>query len=176
MVAPWPARAGFDFGDSAARVALMQDVITAARNLRAEHAAPPSKRVPLVVVVDDEATRRALVDRAADVARLAGASEADVRSLAPAGDGYVSQVVRGGVEVAVRLADLVDVDQERARLGSEIERTEGLLDATRGKLANEAFLTRAPAEVVAREREKLADLERALERLTSLLTALERKE
>jgi valyl-tRNA synthetase len=154
----------------------MQEVISAARNLRAEHDAPPSKRVPLVVVVADDELRAALVGQAEDLARLSGASGADVRALAPAGDGYVSQVVRGGVEVAVRLADLVDLEQERARLEAEVRRAEGLRDAARGKLDNEAFVQRAPAEVVARERAKLEDLEQTLERLESLRAALDTRE
>ncbi|MGH7570520.1 MAG: valine--tRNA ligase [Gemmatimonadota bacterium] len=174
MIADWPEARGWEFRGEAERVALMQEVISAARNLRAEHDAPPSKRVPLVVVVADEATRSALVEQADDVARLAGASEADVRSSAPAGDGYVSHVVRGGVEVAVRLADLVDLEQERARLEAEIERAEGLREGARSKLANESFVTRAPAEVVDRERAKLADLDRTLERLATLRAALDR--
>jgi valyl-tRNA synthetase len=129
--------------------------------------------MPLVVVVADEAMREALVGHAADLARLSGASDADVRAHAPAGDGYVSQVVRGGVEVAVRLADLVDVEQERTRLEAEIGRAEALHEAACRNLANEAFVQRAPAEVVDRERAKLADLERTLERLESLRAALE---
>ena len=89
-------------------------------------------------------------------------------------NGYVSHVVRGGVEVAVRLADLVDLEQERVRLQGEIERAEGLREVAQRKLGNESFVTRAPAEVVERERAKLADLERTLERLASLRAALDR--
>jgi valyl-tRNA synthetase len=173
MIADWPEPRGWDFGREADRVALMQEVISAARNLRAEHDAPPSKRMPLVVVVADEAMREALLGQAEDLARLSGASDADVRAHAPAGDGYVSQVVRGGVEVAVRLADLVDVEQERTRLETEISRAEALREAARRKLANEEFVTRAPAEVVARERAKLADLDRTMDRLLNLRAALD---
>jgi len=173
VIADWPEPRGWGFRPEADRVALMQEVISAARNLRAEHDAPPSKPVPLVVVVADREARDALVGQAAEVARMAGASEADVRERAPVGDGYVSHVVRSGVEVALKLADLVDIDQERARLQAEIGRVEELRDSARGKLANEAFVQRAPAEVVDRERSKLADLERTLERLVNLRAALD---
>ncbi|MGH7589620.1 MAG: valine--tRNA ligase [Gemmatimonadota bacterium] len=175
VIADWPEPHDWGFRTEAERVALMQEVISAARNLRAEHDAPSSKRVPLVVVVADETMREALLGQAEDLARLSGASDADVRERAPAGDGYVSQVVRGGVEVAVRLADLVDIDQERTRLEAEIGRAEGLRGAARRKLDNEEFVKRAPAEVVARERAKLADLERTLERLVNLRAALDRQ-
>ena len=174
VIADWPKPRGWTFRQEADRVALMQEVISAARNLRAEHDAPPSKRVPLVVVVADETMREALVGQAEDLARLSGASDADVRAHAPAGDGYVSQVVRGGVEVAVRLADLVDLEQERTRLEAEIGRAADLLESARRRLANKEFVQRAPAEVVDRERAKLADLERTLERLESLRAALDR--
>jgi valyl-tRNA synthetase len=73
----------------------------------------------------------------------------------------------------VRFADLVDVGRERERLGAEIAAVERLLASARGKLADERFVARAPAEIVAREREKAADLERSLERLRELESSLE---
>ena len=73
----------------------------------------------------------------------------------------------------MRLADLVDVGRERERLGGEIAGVERLLASSRAKLADERFVARAPAEVVAREREKAADLERSLERLRELESSLE---
>jgi valyl-tRNA synthetase len=76
--------------------------------------------------------------------------------------------------VAVRLADLVDLEQERTRLEAEIGRAADLLESARRRLANKEFVQRAPAEVVDRERAKLADLERTLERLESLRAALDR--
>ena len=173
MIAPWPEPAGWSFPEEAAAMDLLRQVIGAARALRARYDVPPSRRAPLTVAAETAAERATLERYGADVARLAAASEMHVVERAPAGAGVVVEVVRGGVEVAVRLADLVDVARERERLAAEIAGVERLLGAARGKLADERFVSRAPAEVVARERDKAADLERSLARLRDLEASLE---
>jgi len=152
---------------------LLQDVIGAARALRAQYDVPPGRRAPMTVAAEAGADRATLERYAGDIARLSSASETRIVTDPPRGDGIAGEVVRSGVEVAVRLADLVDVERERERLGGEIENLEGLLAAARGKLADERFVSRAPADVVEREREKAADLERSLERLAELRASLE---
>jgi valyl-tRNA synthetase len=173
MVATWPEPEGWSFDEESAAMTLIKEVIGAARALRAQYDVPPSRRAPMTIVAESPADRATLERFASDVARLAAASETLVVDRALRGDGIVGQVVRGGVEVAVRLADLVDVDRERERIGSEIAGVERLLASTRAKLGDERFVSRAPAEVVAREREKAADLERSLERLRELRASLE---
>ncbi|MDX1661791.1 MAG: valine--tRNA ligase, partial [Gemmatimonadota bacterium] len=172
MVADWPAEAGWSHPDAAATMGLAKAVIGAARNLRAEYDVPPNRRAPLIVAVERADERAALERHADDVARLAAASDARIVAEPPREEGTVSQVVRGGVEIAVRLADLVDVEKERERLAGEIERVESLLATTRERLDNEQFVSRAPEDVVRREREKAEDLERSLERLAGLREAL----
>ncbi|MCK5438854.1 MAG: valine--tRNA ligase, partial [Gemmatimonadetes bacterium] len=143
-----------------------------ARNLRSGYEVPSSHKAPLVIVVDDGEDRVALDRHAADVARLAGASEARVVAEAPSENGLVSRVVRGGVEVAVRLADLIDVERERERLTTESGRKQKQLAAVRSKLDDAQFVAKAPEQVVAREGEKAADLELAIDRLDELLQTL----
>jgi valyl-tRNA synthetase len=152
---------------------LLQQVIGAARALRARYDVPPSRRAPMTIAAEEPGDRATLERFVGDVARLSLASEARVVDVAPRGEGIASEVVRGGVEVAVRLADIVDVARERERLGGEIASAERLLASARAKLADERFVARAPAEVVAREREKAADLERSLGRLRELQSSLE---
>ncbi len=173
MIAPWPAPAGWSYPAESASMELLQQVIGAARALRARYDVPPTRRAPMTVAAEDPADRATLERFVDDVARLALASEARVVDSAPRGKGIAGEVVRGGVEVAVRLADLVDVERERERLAAEIAGVERLLASSRAKLADQRFVSRAPAEVVAREREKAADLERSLERLRELESSLE---
>ena len=62
-----------------------------------------------------------------------------------------------GVEVFVDLQDFINVDAEITRLTKEIERLEKAIHAKEKKLANEKFVARAPAEVVRKERDSLAE-------------------
>jgi valyl-tRNA synthetase len=81
-------------------------------------------------------------------------------------------VLRSGAEVFIPLADVIDLDRERQRLGAELERIGKLLEAVEKKLGNEQFVTRAPEEVVAREREKAEMLRDQRDRLSAKLAAL----
>ena len=78
-----------------------------------------------------------------------------------------------GMEIVVDLTGHIDVDAERARLDKEKIRTEKLIQGKRGKLANEKFVSGAPAEIVNREREALEKLEAQLETILKSLKALE---
>ena len=60
----------------------------------------------------------------------------------------------GDLKVMVPLAGLIDVEAERARLGKEVARCESDLQKLTGKLSNEAFVSKAPAEVVEKERQE----------------------
>jgi valyl-tRNA synthetase len=63
-------------------------------------------------------------------------------------------VLADGSEVVVALAGAIDVTQECRRLADELQRLDKQLDGLHAKLANESFVARAPADVVARERDK----------------------
>ena len=64
-----------------------------------------------------------------------------------------------GVEIYVPIAGLADLDAERGRLQRQADEVRGHIERARGKLANENFVSRAPAAVVERERARLAELE-----------------
>ena len=81
-------------------------------------------------------------------------------------------VVVGSREVFVPLAGLIDLAAERARLEAAIAQKRGFLDAVQKKLANEAFVARAPAEVIDKERQKQADAAAEIERLAANLADL----
>ena len=83
--------------------------------------------------------------------------------------------VAGGVEIYLPLKDLIDVEKETARLTKEVEGLAQEIRRTEGKLANENFVAKAPAEVVAKEREKLQSYEekkRVVEERLRYLAAL----
>jgi valyl-tRNA synthetase len=71
----------------------------------------------------------------------------------------------GEMQVLVPMAGLIDKDAELARLDKEIQRLAGEVQRVGGKLANQGFVAKAPAEVLEKERAKLAEAQQALDKL-----------
>ncbi|VTM21259.1 valyl-tRNA ligase [Pseudomonas aeruginosa] len=71
----------------------------------------------------------------------------------------------GDMEVLVPMAGLIDKGAELGRLDKEIQRLEGEVKRVGGKLSNEGFVAKAPADVIEKERAKLAEAEQALAKL-----------
>jgi valyl-tRNA synthetase len=81
-------------------------------------------------------------------------------------------VLASGAELFLPLEGVIDLERERARLGEELAKLEGHLGGTRKKLENEAFVAKAPAEVVQKERDRLAQLEEQRAKLQEKLASL----
>jgi valyl-tRNA synthetase len=81
-------------------------------------------------------------------------------------------LVVGGVEIYLPLAGMVDLGAERARLQKELTHIEEGVARSQKLLSNDEFIAKAPAEVVQRERDKLAGLEEQAEKLRHRLDAL----
>jgi valyl-tRNA synthetase len=171
IVARWPEPRP-EWEDEAAERAIeeLQAVIGAVRTLRGEYGIQPAARVPLRVVASDsvrgilEASRRALRDMARVEELTFGSGNGEVGA---------SAVLRSGTELFVPLAGVIDLDRERTRLREELGRLDGQIGGTEKKLANESFVARAPENVVAYERDKLASFREQREKLAAKLAALE---
>jgi valyl-tRNA synthetase len=172
IVAEWP-RPRPEWEDAAAEAAMeeLQAVVGAVRNIRAEYGVQPGKRVPLRLSTTGDAARQALDASARAIRDLARVDELAFG----AADGQVgaTAVLRSGTEVFVPLAGVIDLDRERGRLREELKRVEGMIGGTEKKLSNESFVSRAPEEVVGKEREKLASYREQREKLSGKLAALE---
>jgi valyl-tRNA synthetase len=153
-VAPWPApdsRAGSpeslrDFG-------LVQELVSAIRVIRAEYGVQPGQAVRAVVSRDSGATVAALEQERPTILRLAKLSDLSFED-SPGGAGGHA-VLSNGTAIFLPLGDAIDLGRECGRLGSEVERLISLVESQEKKLGNQQFVSRAPSEVVERERQKL---------------------
>jgi valyl-tRNA synthetase len=82
-----------------------------------------------------------------------------------------SAVVKG-CDIFIPLEGLIDLDVERARIEKEITRLSSSLQGVKKKLSNENFVAKAPADVIEKERTKMEDWEKSLEKLKEILTDL----
>ncbi|VVE70115.1 valine--tRNA ligase [Pandoraea pnomenusa] len=170
MVQPYPVA---DMGKiDEADEAWMQQLkaaVDACRNLRGEMNLSPAQRVPLLVAGDVDF----LTSIAPYLQTLAKLSEvqvlADEATLDAQAAGAPLAVV-GANKLALKVE--IDVAAERERLGKEVKRLEGEIAKCHGKLSNESFVARAPANVVELEKQRLVDFEAVLGKLQAQLARL----
>jgi len=142
--------------------------ILAARGLRGEMNLSPAQRVPLWASPGSAEERASLTATAPYVMSLVKLSEVKIADELPHTDAPV--VLAGDSRLMLHIE--VDPVAERERHSREIARLEGDIAKTRAKLGNESFVARAPADIVAQERLRLADLTTKLEALQELLKRL----
>ena len=151
---PFPRGDAFERDEAAeARVERLVAVVRALRNLRAEMSLPPSREIDLLVAATDAQAAADLPALTGSIRTLARVGKLDelTESQRPSGSAVA---VAGGLELYVPLAGLIDVAAERERLEREIERVAKDLAAVTRKLDNQDFMSRAPDEIVAKERAK----------------------
>jgi valyl-tRNA synthetase len=152
-------------------MALIMEIVRAIRNVRAEYSVKPGQALSAAIAAGDRAELlRAEAETLCTLARLEPAQLAVAAQLAaPAG---ALTLVVGGTTVYLPLSELVDLAAERARLAKELAEMETLA-ARSEQLLQGPFAQRAPANVVQREQEKLAQLQEQAGRLRERLRDLE---
>ena len=162
--ATWPTPSGAVAPDGMEE---LQTLIVAIRRFRAEHGISPKREIP--VLVDDPGGIAGDWWRQQLAAMATVAANYDGAPIVIAGH---TRMAAGRMQVFVPLAGLVDVAAEKPRLERTIAETEVLLSRSESKLANSGFTEKAPAEVVAAERERVIECRAKLEKLRTQLAEL----
>ncbi len=167
MIQSYPeVRPELEDAEALERMTLVQSMVDSVRNLRSEMKLAPSTRVPLVVSgpADVCAEAAPYLQALARLEAVERVEELDNRgALAPV-------AIVGDFKLMLKVE--IDVAAERARLTKEIERLEAQVKQCEAKLGNERFVARAPAEVVATEKERLANFASLLEKQREQLAKL----
>ena len=158
MQAPYPVPCeAQSFPQDAADMDRIMAVISGIRNVRGEMEVPPSKQIAVILSCSSEATRRLLKHNESAIISLARVSDLAIGlDIEKPEDASIQ--VAGDVQIFVPLKGLVDVAAEEERLLKEIGKIEKEIEMFSKKLESPAFVDRAPAEIVAKERQKLADV------------------
>jgi valyl-tRNA synthetase len=165
----WPAPRPEALDEAAEReIEDLQAVVVLLRNIRAEMGLPPSKVARAVIRAAEPARFEAGTAAIEFLARveLAGISPAAAKPR------FAGSGIAAGAEVYMDLEGLIDVEAEGRRLSKEIERLSRLVETSKVRLGDGAFLAKAKEEVVARERARLAEMEETRGKLERHLEAL----
>ena len=172
MLSAWPELNESWISDEAeARFLIQKEMVSALRNIRASKNLSPV--APLDVRIRVESDAEAIdLDRDLWIFRkLQKTSDLTVGAGIDKPKGSVSSVFKN-VEMIVSLDGLIDTEAEKAKVTAEITRLEGFQNSVQAKLSNAGFVDRAPADVVANERQKLADATQNIEKLRAILADL----
>jgi len=149
----------------------LKTVIVGVRNIRGEMNISPAKALPIYMTKGDANDQRRLEENRQFLSKLASLESItwlDNPQDAP----LCATALAGDLEILVPMAGLIDVDAELARLDREIDKNALEAKKLTGKLSNAKFVDNAPAEVVAKERQKLSDFESSLAQLQEKRTAI----
>ena len=168
MLQSWPEyQEDLAFPQEEKSVEILMDAVKAVRARRSEMNVPPSKKAHLTIATAEEATFTAGIPF---LKRLGYASDVTVvpADQEEAAKGQVT-VVTHAAKLSMPLAELVDLEKEKARIAKELKKNKGELEKLDKKLSNPGFLAKAPENVVAAEKERA-------EKLAALIAQLEEQE
>ena len=169
MIERYPSyREELSFPQDEENFEIVMNAIKAVRARRSEMNVPPSKKAHLLIATDRKAAFEAGLSY---LSKLAYASEVSVLDAPPEKTDGMVGVVTDNARMFMPMAELVDMEKEKARLEKELANAEKQLAGQIAKLSNENFVKRAPEAVVNTEREKKARLEALIENLKASLAA-----
>ncbi|GGV77341.1 valine--tRNA ligase [Streptomyces gelaticus] len=162
VIADWPKDSGFRDDAAEQEIALVQQVVTEVRRFRSDQGLQPGQKVPAELTL----TGTPLAPHEAAIRQLL--------RLQPAEEGFhaTASLPVAGATVALDLSGTIDVEAERKRLTKDLGAAEKEKAQAVGKLSNEAFLGKAPDNVVDKIRGRLAKAEADIERISGQLANL----
>ncbi|MFE5854852.1 valine--tRNA ligase [Streptomyces sp. NPDC056500] len=162
VIADWPSDSGFRDTAAEREIELVQRVVTEVRRFRNDQGLQPGQRVP------------ARLDLGATALAPHEAAIRQLLRLQPEGDDFnaTATLPVAGTTVSLDLSGTIDVVAERKRLTKDLAAAQKEKQQAEGKLGNEAFLAKAPDNVVEKIRVRLAKAEEEITRITSQLGSL----
>lgn len=171
IITPYPeADEALDDAEAEAAFGTLKELVTGIRTLRSEFTIPPAQLVKVRVETNGEAGE-VLTGTEPLVGMLVRSEDLALSAAGESHDGSIAAVGRG-FTAHVYIKDSIDIDMAVKRFRKFLEKTKSLIDSKKKKLANANFVSRAPEEIIAKEKAALAELEDAAERNAAYLTAL----
>ena len=162
-LAEWP-KLTFEDAESAADINWLVDLVTGIRSVRTEMNVPASAKAPIVVLDANALVEQRFERHEAAIKRIARVEDISFAEQAP---GSSAQLMLDQTTICIPLGSLIDLKAEDARLNKELTKLAQEMERVGNKLSNEKFVANAKPEIVEAERERLAELSEAIQRLTT---------
>ena len=176
MLDQWPqADPALDFPEEEKAIGLIIDATRAVRTRRSEMNVPPSKKAHLTIATQEQESFTRGIPL---LKRLAYASEVTVIGVSEAGSSAeaaqsgLMEVITHAARIFLPLAELVDLEKEKARVEKELKKNSAELEKLNAKLNNPGFVNKAPEHVVAAEKERAAKLTELVAKLEAQLKGM----
>lgn len=164
MQQSWPGlNGGFEDQVAADELGWVLRIISQIRSVRSDVNVPAGAKVPVSLTGTSEETARRVEAHRDVIMRLARLEKLELADVAPAGS--VKTVVDEAT-VVLEIADLIDAGEEVARLDKQLGKLNGEITGLEKRLGNEAFVAKAPPEVVTEQRARLTDLQGTRDKLS----------
>jgi valyl-tRNA synthetase len=155
------------------RFSPVMEIITALRTIRSENNVPPERVGRAIIVPEKPEDAVWLTTQMALINQFVKLSETTIDCNAAKKPGFAGSGVVRGIQAYLLLEGLIDKKVEIDRLTKDISKTTALIENAKKRLESEAFVSKAPAEVVAKEKEKIEGLLMNKEKLEKSLAALQ---
>ncbi len=161
----------FPYEKEAQTLEIIKTIIEAIRNIRGEHNIKPKVEIEAIINVPSEDTAKLIEEHKLYIERLALVKALKISKKITRPDDVAIAVI-DDIEIFVPWKNLIDIESEKIRLTKEIAKTKQDVEILKRKLSNETFIDKAPSDVVAREKERLASAEEKLKKLNEALIRL----
>ena len=173
MISKWPEYdETLNFKDDEQAVEIIKETVKSIRNVRAEMNVPPSKKAKVYVVTESSDTANVFESSKTFFATLGYASEVVVTDTKEGIDPDAVSAVTSAAVIYIPFAELVDIEKELERLKNEEKKLEGELKRVNGMLANEKFVSKAPAAKIEEEKAKLEKYTNMMEQVKERIAQL----
>jgi valyl-tRNA synthetase len=172
MVAEWPEKAGRADAEAEQALERFQELVTSLRRLRADHGIDPGARMNVAIAAGSYRTEIDDLSRALVV--LARLGDIELKDRLEAQPHEARAITPSGIEAAVALGEVIDLDVETERLRKKLIEVEQDIERAQRKLDNQEFTSKAPPAIVEKERRKLDDAQANRDKIEAQLRSVAR--
>ena len=165
MVSDWPKESGKDYEEELNFIEGVKDIIVQIRNIRTNMNIHPSKKVKLIVVLNtkNDNIKPNLKESEEFIKKLGFGNELIIQDNLEGIEKNAISVVNEDYKIYMPFSELVDIEEEKARLENEKKRLESEVQRSNKILSNQGFIAKAPKEKIEEEKEKLEKYTKLLE-------------